>query len=195
MNKNNNANLITPLQIAKKVDFGLIQNEQNKLDLRTNILANFSKPFKNNKNLNNSFCLFTNIYYFDYDILDINPNSLIERVSNILGYQKYFFIIVYPQYGEMKTETISSDLYPNSEIIIINTSFEDLFKSGLMDKIYLENENTTLAYKTVFNFRGWTYSGLQSMFRIQNIILSGVSSQKRHIINPSTHRFSHLFQF
>jgi len=186
--KNNKTSIITPFQIAKKVDFGLIKNEQNKFDIHTNILANFSKPFKSN--IKDSYHLFTNVYFFDYDILDIDPNVLIERTSRILGYQKYFLIIVYPEYGEIKTETIYSNHHPNCEIVVMHTSFEDLFKSGLMNKIYLENDNSTLAYRTVMIFRGWTYSGLQTVFRIQNIILSGGASQKRHILNPSVHRFS-----
>ena len=198
MNNNNNNNfnyhkkprILEPLQIAKKVDFGLIKKDQDQFDMRTNILANFSKPFKNNKKLNDSYHLFVNTYFFDYDILDIDPNSLIERVSKILGYQSYFLIIVYPSYDEIKTEKISSDNYPHCEINVIHTSFDDLFKSGLMNKIYLENDNSTLAYLTILNFRGWSYSALQGSFRTQNIILSGGRTQKRHILNPFAHRFS-----
>lgn len=143
-------------QLAQKVDFGLIKNEHKKLEMHTNILTNFSKPFKNNKNLKDSYHLFTNIYFFDYDILDIDPTSLIERVSKTLGYQTYFLVTVYQTFGEIKTEKIVSESYPNCEIIVINTSFEELFTSGLMDKIYLENDNSTLAFRTIFNFRGWS---------------------------------------
>jgi hypothetical protein len=187
---NKNPRILEPLQIAKKVDFGLIKKDKQQLDMRTNILANFTRPFKNNLRLKDSYALFANIYFFDYDILDIDPESLIERTSKILGYQTYFLIIVYPNYEEIKTEKIKSDFYPHCEINVIHTSFEELFSSGLMHKIYLENENSTLAYRTIMNFRGWPYGALQAAFRAQNIILSGGSSQKRHILNPSTHRFS-----
>jgi GIY-YIG catalytic domain len=186
-NKNNNTNLIAPYQVAKKVDFGLINNPQNKFDIRENILANFSRPLKST--IKDTFHIFTNVYFFDYDILDIDPNSLMERASKILGFQKQFLIIVYPQYGEIQTDSISSASYPNCELVIFHTSWEDLFKSGLMDRIILDNANSTLSYRTVFNFRGWDYSGLTAMFRAQNIILSG-SKTNRHILNPSTHRFS-----
>jgi hypothetical protein len=188
MNNKNNTNLISPYQIAKKVDFGLINNPENKFDIRENILVNFTKPYKDTKK--DSYQLFTNVYFFDYDLLDIDPNSLIERAAHTLGYQKHFIIIVYPQYGEIKTETISSVSYPNCELVIIHTSFEDLFTSGLMDNIYLKNNNGTLSYRTIFNFRGWDYSGLQTMFRAKNIILIGNKLTKRHILSPSTHRFS-----
>ena len=189
-NNNNNIRVLDPIKIAKKVDFGLIRKDQDQLDMRTNILANFCRPFKNNKNLKNSHALFVNTYFFDYDILDIDPISLLERTSKVLGYQTYFLIIVSNNYGEIKTEKISSDIYPNCEIIVIHTSLDELFTSGLMNKIYLENENSTLAYRTIFNFRGFTYSSLQTAFRIKNIILSGGSAQKRHILNPYSHRFS-----
>lgn len=193
-NNNNNFNtkprILEPLQIAKKVDFGLIKKDKDQFDMRTNILANFSKPFKNNLKLKDSYHLFVNTYFFDYDILDINPECLIERVSKILGYQTYFLIIVYPNYDEIKTEKIRSDNYPHCEINVIHTSFDDLFKSGLINKIYLENDNSTLAYLTVMNFRGWSYNALQASFRMQNIILSGGAAQKRHILNPFAHRFS-----
>jgi hypothetical protein len=187
---NKNPRILEPLQIAKKVDFGLIKKDKQQLDMRTNILANFCRPFKNNVNLKDSFSLFVNTYFFDYDILDIDPSSLIERVSKILGYQTYFLIIVYPQYEEIKIEKIRSDLHPYCEINVIHTSFDELFSSGLMNKIYLENENSTLAYRTIINFRGWPYGALQAAFRAKNVILSGGSSQKRHILNPFTHRFS-----
>jgi hypothetical protein len=59
-----------------------------------------------------------------------------------------------------------------------------------MNKIYLENDNSTLSYRTIMNFRGWPYSALQAAFRAKNVILSGGSSPKRHILNPWTHRFS-----
>jgi hypothetical protein len=151
---NKNPRILEPLQIAKKVDFGLIKKDKQQLDMRTNILANFTRPFKNNLRLKDSYALFANIYFFDYDILDIDPESLIERTSKILGYQTYFLIIVYPNYEEIKTEKIKSDFYPHCEINVIHTSFEELFSSGLMHKIYLENENSTLAFRTVINFRG-----------------------------------------
>lgn len=161
MNNNNNNNnfnkaprILEPLQIAKKVDFGLIKKDKNQLDMQTNILANFSKPFKNNLKLKDSYHLFVNTYFFDYDILDIDPESLLERVSKVLGYQTYFLIIVYPTYDEIKTEKIRSDSYPHCEINVIHTSFDELFESGLMNKIYLENDNSTLAYRTIMNFRG-----------------------------------------
>jgi hypothetical protein len=189
-NNNKNPRLLEPLQIAKKVDFGLIKKDKQQFDMRTNILANFTRPFIKNLKLKDSYHLFTNVYFFDYDILDIDPTSLIERASKILGYQTYFLIIVYPQYDEIKTEKINSDIYPHCEINVIHTSFEELFSSGLMHKIYLENDNSTLAYRTIMNFRGWPYGALQAAFRMKNIILSGGVSQKRHIINPSTHRFS-----
>jgi len=153
-NNNKNPRLLEPQQIAKKVDFGLIKKDKQQLDIRTNILANFCRPFKNNVNLKDSYALFVNTYFFDYDILDIDPESLIERASKILGYNTYFLIIVYPQYEEIKTEKIKSDFYPHCEINVIHTSFEELFSSGLMHKIYLENENSTLSFRTVINFRG-----------------------------------------
>jgi hypothetical protein len=152
MNKKNNTNLLTPYQIAQKVDFGLVSNTQNKLDMQENLLVNFGRAFKSK--LQDSYHLFNNVYFFDYDILDIDPNSLIERSARTLGYQKNFLIIVYPEYGEIKTETISSESFPHCEMIIIHTSFEDLFKTGLFSKIYLETENSTLAFRTIFNFRG-----------------------------------------
>jgi hypothetical protein len=187
---NKTPRILEPQQIAKKVDFGLIKKDRAQLDIRTNILANFCRPFKNNVNLKDSYALFVNTYFFDYDILDIDPESLIERASKILGYQTYFLIIVYPQYEEIKTEKIKSDFYPHCEINVIHTSFEELFSSGLMHKIYLENDNSTLSYRTIMNFRGWPYSALQAAFRAKNVILSGGASQKRHILNPWTHRFS-----
>ncbi len=187
---NKTPRILEPQQIAKKVDFGLIKKDREQLDIRTNILANFSRPFKNNVNLKDSYALFVNTYFFDYDILDIDPESLIERTSKILGYQTYFLIIVYPSYEEIKTEKIKSDFYPHCEINVIHTSFDELFSSGLMNKIYLENENSTLAYRTIMNFRGWPYGALQAAFRVKNVILSGGASQKRHILNPFTHRFS-----
>jgi hypothetical protein len=189
-NNNKNPRLLEPLQIAKKVDFGLIKKDKQQFDMRTNILANFTRPFIKNLKLKDSYHLFTNVYFFDYDILDIDPTSLIERASKILGYQTYFLIIVYPQYDEIKTEKIRSDIYPHCEINVIHTSFDDLFSSGLMHKIYLENDNSTLAYRTIMNFRGWPYGALQAAFRIKNIILSGGIAPKRHILNPFTHRFS-----
>jgi DNA-dependent RNA polymerase len=189
-NNNNNPRLLEPLHIAKKVDFGLIKKDREQIDSRTNILANFCRPFKNNVNLKDSYALFVNTYFFDYDILDIDPTSLIERTSKILGYQTYFLIIVYAQYGEIKSEKINSDIYPHCEINVIHTSFDELFSSGLMHKIYLENDNSTLAYRTIMNFRGLSYFTLQAAFRAKNVILSGGSSQKRHILNPFTHRFS-----
>jgi hypothetical protein len=189
-NYNKNPRLLEPLHIAKKVDFGLIKKDRQQLDSRTNILANFCRPFKNNVNLKDSYALFVNTYFFDYDILDIDPESLIERASKILGYQTYFLIIVYPSYEEIKTEKIKSDFYPHCEINVIHTSFDELFSSGLMHKIYLENDNSTLSYRTIMNFRGWPYGALQTAFRMKNVILSGGASQKRHILNPWTHRFS-----
>jgi hypothetical protein len=189
-NNNKNPRILEPLQIAKKVDFGLIKKDRQQFDMRTNILANFTRPFIKNLKLKDSYHLFVNTYFFDYDILDIDPESLIERASKILGYQTYFLIIVYPSYEEIKTEVIKSDFYPHCEINVIHTSFDDLFSSGLMNKIYLENDNSTLAFRTIMNFRGWPYGALQSAFRMKNVILSGGIAPKRHILNPFTHRFS-----
>jgi len=185
---------IKPEQEAKKVDFGLIINNIP-MDPHKNLIINFSRPTINK--IKNSYQLFTNVYFCKYDILEIDSNSLIERSRNILGYQTTFLIIVYPEYGETKSDFIFSHSIPNCQIQVIHTSFLGLFSKGdngeshsLFDKIYLQNNNSSLALRTLFNFRGWTYSQLVSFFRNYNIILSGGAKSRNHILNPSSHRFS-----
>jgi hypothetical protein len=162
------------------------KNFKQILDIKTNLLMFLPRPFFNK----NSYNFFAKIHFIDYEILDINHNLLIERTSIHLGYNTFFLIIVYPQYEEIKTEKIKSDFYPHCEINVIHTSFEELFSSGLMHKIYLENENSTLSFRTIINFRGWTYKALQIIFKTKNIIIQSQNKHTTHTLNPSTHRFS-----
>src|SRR5215218_4575664 len=140
---------IKPADEAKKVDFGLVTNNIP-MNPHENLIVNFSRPTIDK--IKNSYQLFTNVYFCKYDILEIDSNSLIERSRNILGYQTTFIIIVYPEYGETKSDFIFSNSIPNCQIQVIHTSFQGLFEKGedhhsLFDKIYLKNNNSSLALR------------------------------------------------
>jgi len=126
-------------------------------------------------------------------LLDINVSDEITKSETVnywwlLGIRKLIIIKVLK--GE--TEEIFTRIgnTPTSDIEIYTVSYSKLFTNLLFRDHVLKN--TQLSNKIVFLFDESTLNEVVSMFRLYNILITGGSSSKRHLLSPLELRLSRV---
>jgi len=141
-----------------------------------------SKNIKNMKNLIASSIL------LDLKISKELTKSEIVNYFWLLGIRKLIIIKVVKGESEELFTRIGNS--PTSDIGIFTTSYIKLFRNNLLRDQVLNN--TQLSNKIVFLFEDSSWNEIVSIFRFNNILISGGSSSKRHLLSPLQLRLSRI---
>jgi len=134
--------------------------------------------FSSSKLINNLHHVIASSYFKTYNE-SLDFETIIRRLD-FLKARKLIIINVNTDDIETKTEKIGDSF--NTDFIVYNISYKNFFKKETLDFLLLKNHNNSRFM--IFHFETQTWSNLLLNFRRFDIIVSGGSNTKRHILSP-----------
>lgn len=127
----------------------------------------------------------------DEDVLE----SILSRF-NALNIHKILLIMIYPnsnnidlQFEKHICEYSNRSKYPHITFDVQNINYKDFFTKENLNSLILPKNDTKYDYKICLFFAtNWSY--LLSDFRLFNIVISGGSNTKRHMLSPLQNKLS-----
>jgi hypothetical protein len=124
--------------------------------------------------------------YFTDSIEHFDFNKIDERLQ-LLDCKK--LVLVYVTEADSVTKTIRYGKSINTDFIYHSISFANFFTNSFLSEYFYSKKDMT-AKNMIFIFENRRWNELLVQFRRFNILISGGSSGKRHILSPVQHRLS-----
>jgi hypothetical protein len=123
--------------------------------------------------------------YFSSENFTLKKDKLWDCLNRL---NEPFLILVYVTKSEYRSYDVKLLEYPNSNrgIYIIIVRFDKLFDSEFRQRDFVFSN----LYKTIFIFEDVSWSDVCLQFKTKNIIVSGGTDTKKHILSPIEYKFS-----